>query len=61
MARPPQRFAERLGVSVTGLTLSVAQHQIAAARPGALAFHLRDWLDNRLPDAAFDHAYAIES
>ena len=28
---------------------------------GALAFHLRDWLDNGLPDAAFDHAYAIES
>lgn len=56
-----QRFAERLGVSVTGLTLSLAQHQAAAARPGALTFHLRDWLDNRLPDAAFDRAYAIES
>ena len=55
------RFAARLGVSVTGLTVSLAQHQIAAARPGALTFHLRDWLDNRLPDAAFDHAYAIES
>jgi tocopherol O-methyltransferase len=56
-----ERLAARLGVSVTGLTLSLAQHQIAAARPGALTFHLRDWLDNRLPDAAFDHAYAIES
>lgn len=56
-----QRFAESLSVSVTGFTLSLAQHQIAAARPGALAFHVRDWLDNRLPDAAFDHGYAIES
>ena len=56
-----QRFAEQLGVSITGFTLSLAQHQVAAARPGALAFHVRDWLDNRLPDAAFDHGYAIES
>ena len=56
-----QRFAERLGASVTGVTLSLAQHQIAAARPGALAFHVRDWLDNRLPDGAFDRGYAIES
>ncbi len=55
------RFADRLGVAVTGLTLSAAQHRIAAARPGALTFHLRDWLDNGLPDAAFDHGYAIES
>jgi tocopherol O-methyltransferase len=59
------RFAERLSVSVTGLTLSLAQHRIASAREGALAgalnFLVRDWLDNRLPDAAFDHAYAIES
>lgn len=56
-----RRFAGRLGVSVTGLTLSLAQHQVAAARPGALTFLVRDWLDNRLPEAAFDHAYAIES
>lgn len=56
-----QRFAERLGVSVTGLTLSLAQHRVACARPGQLIFHLRDWLDNRLPDASFDHGYAIES
>ncbi len=55
------RFAGRLGVAVTGLTLSAAQHRVAAARPGALAFHLRDWLDNGLPDGAFDHGYAIES
>lgn len=56
-----QRFAERLQVSVTGLTLSLAQHQVAAARPGALVFQLRDWLDNRLPEAGFEHGYAIES
>src|SRR3978361_1598672 len=31
------------------------------ARKGALTFHRRDWLDNGLPDAAFDRAYAIES
>ena len=55
------RLAGRHGVRVTGLTLSLAQHQRAAARPGDLTFHLRDWLDNRLPDAAFDHGYAIES
>lgn len=55
------RFAERLGVAVTGVTLSRAQQRIAAARPGPLTFHVRDWLDNRLPDAAFDHGYAIES
>jgi tocopherol O-methyltransferase len=55
------RLAERYSVHVTGLTLSLAQHRIAAARPGRLAFHVRDWLDNRLPDATFDHGYAIES
>jgi tocopherol O-methyltransferase len=48
-------------VSVTGFTLSEAQCRIAAARTGVLAFHRRDWLDNGLPDAAFDRAYAIES
>ncbi len=60
------RFAERRGVAVTGLTLSAAQHRVAAARPGAepggpLQFHVRDWLANGLPAAAFDHGYAIES
>jgi tocopherol O-methyltransferase len=48
-------------VAVTGFTLSEAQCRIAAARTGALTFHLRDWLDNGLPDAPFDRAYAIES
>jgi len=60
------RFAALRGISVTGLTLSAAQHAIAAARPGAapggpLSFHIRDWLASRLPAAAFDHGYAIES
>jgi tocopherol O-methyltransferase len=54
-------LAARYGVSVTGFTLSEAQWRIAAAREGALDFRRRDWLDNGLPDAAFDRAYAIES
>lgn len=55
------RLAARHGVSVTGFTLSEEQARIARARPGPLTFHVRDWLDNDLPDAQFDHAYAIES
>jgi tocopherol O-methyltransferase len=54
-------LAAHHGVTVTGFTLSEAQWRIAAARPGALQFHRRDWLDNGVPDAAFDRAYAIES
>ena len=56
-----ERFAERLGVSVTGFTLSEEQARMARARPGALMFHVRDWLANGMADASFDHAYAIES
>lgn len=55
------RLAERLGVEVTGFTLSQEQARIARARPGALTFHVRDWLSNGMADGAFDHAYAIES
>jgi tocopherol O-methyltransferase len=55
------QLAARDGVMVTGFTLSEAQWRIAAARKGALTFHRRDWLDNGLPDAGFDRAYAIES
>jgi tocopherol O-methyltransferase len=55
------RFAERFGVSVTGFTLSKEQARVAGARPGALTFHVRDWLANGMPDGSFDHAYAIES
>jgi tocopherol O-methyltransferase len=54
-------LAAHHGVAVTGFTLSEAQWRIAAAREGALDFKHRDWLDNCLPDAAFDRAYAIES
>jgi tocopherol O-methyltransferase len=55
------RLAALHGVTVTGFTLSEAQWRIAAARPGALGFQRRDWLDNGLADAVFDRAYAIES
>jgi tocopherol O-methyltransferase len=53
-------LAARRGVEVTGFTLSEAQAAIGRARPG-LTCLVRDWLDNGLPDAAFDRAYAIES
>ncbi len=55
------RFVEAHDISVTGFTLSEEQARIARERPGALTFHVRDWLDNGLPAAAFDHGYAIES
>ena len=50
------------GVTVTGLTLSAAQAQVAHGRgaPG-VAVMVRDWLDNGLRDASFDRAYSIES
>jgi tocopherol O-methyltransferase len=55
-------LATHRGVSVTGLTLSAAQAQVARARgtPGVTVL-VRDWLDNDLADASFDRAYAIES
>jgi tocopherol O-methyltransferase len=55
------RLADKFAVSVTGFTLSEEQAKVARARPGALTFHVRDWLDNRAPDGSFHHAYAIES
>ena len=52
----------RHGVSVLGLTVSAAQEAVARSRENAGFTCLRrDWLDNRLPDASFDRAYAIES
>lgn len=54
-------LAAQHGVEVTGFTLSEAQWRIAAARPGPLTFHQRDWLDNGLTDAGFDRSFAIES
>jgi tocopherol O-methyltransferase len=55
-------LAARRGVSVLGLTVSAAQERIARARavPG-FTCRRADWLDNGLPDAAFDAAIAIES
>jgi tocopherol O-methyltransferase len=53
------RLAARHRVAVTGLTISAAQAAIAERR-GFICLR-RDWLDNGLPDAAFDRAYAIES
>jgi tocopherol O-methyltransferase len=54
-----RRFAAR-GAAVTGFTLSQAQIDAAPVASG-VALHCRDWLENGLPDAAFDGAYAIES
>jgi tocopherol O-methyltransferase len=49
-------------VSVLGLTISTAQERVARSRAGSGFTCLqRDWLDNGLPDGAFDRAYAIES
>lgn len=57
-------LAERHLAAVTGLTISSAQARVAEGRrPAAGAFTClqRDWLDNHLPDACFDRAFAIES
>jgi tocopherol O-methyltransferase len=59
-----EQLAATREVAVTGLTLSEAQARVARLRrpaAGALSFLVRDWLDNGLPDAGFDGAYAIES
>ena len=53
-------LAEHRGVEVAGFTLSQAQAAVGRARPG-LTCHVRDWLENGMPDATFDRAYAIES
>ena len=55
-----QWLAENRGLEVTGFTLSQAQAAVGRARPGFTCL-VRDWLDNGLPDATFDRAYAIES
>jgi tocopherol O-methyltransferase len=48
-------------VAIVGLTLSPAQHRVAKDRSPDFSCLLRDWLDNGLPSASFDRAYAIES
>ncbi|MGI8921366.1 MAG: methyltransferase domain-containing protein [Solirubrobacteraceae bacterium] len=55
--------AER-GAAVVGLTVSAAQHRHALADLGGAEnprILLRSWLDNGLPDQAFDAVIAIES
>jgi tocopherol O-methyltransferase len=54
------RHFARQGADVTGFTLSHAQAETAPLARN-VRLHCRDWLANRLPDAAFDGAYAIES
>ncbi len=61
---PAALLADKHEVSVTGFTLSAAQGARGAMRRparGALVIRIADWLDNDLPDASFDRAYAIES
>ena len=57
-------LAAEHGCDVTALTVSRAQYEYAV-RADAFAHNptylLRDWLDNRLPSAAFDAVVAIES
>ncbi|HEX8297553.1 MAG TPA: methyltransferase domain-containing protein [Rubricoccaceae bacterium] len=58
--------AVRTGAHVLGLTLSEAQAAAARMRTvpegvPAPTFLVQDWLDNGLPDAAFNAAWAIES
>lgn len=57
-------MVKHFGAKVTALTITPAQQAYAeATNPagGNPRYLLRDWLDNRLPDASFDAAYAIES
>jgi tocopherol O-methyltransferase len=57
-------LARRHGVTVTGFTISRAQHEYALGRDegdARVSYELRSWLRNGLPDAAFDAVVAIES
>ena len=57
-------LARRHGVTVTGFTISRAQHAYAVGQgsvDGRVAYELRSWLRNGLPDGAFDAVIAIES
>ena len=63
-AASAERLADLHGSQVTGFTVSAEQAAIGQARrpsAGSLDIRCHDWLDNGLPDAAFDRAYAIES
>jgi len=57
-------LAEHFGVSVTGFSVSAAQvarAKLIVPAAGAVAFEVRDWLDNGLADQQFDRAYSVES
>jgi tocopherol O-methyltransferase len=57
-------LASRYGATVTGLSLSDAQHRFARARSGDAEnprYLLRDWLENRLGDGSYDAVIAVES
>jgi tocopherol O-methyltransferase len=58
-----RQLAAEFGATVTGLTVSTAQHAHAVGvTPGDNpAYLLRDWLENELPAESFDRAVAIES
>jgi tocopherol O-methyltransferase len=57
-----RQLATAYGTEVTGLTISSAQHRYAQAHATrGMSFLLRDWMDNDLPDAAYDAVIAIES
>jgi tocopherol O-methyltransferase len=59
-----RRLAATRGVTVTGLTVSAAQASYAATKTppgGSVSIQVQDWLENDLPSASFDRAYAIES
>lgn len=57
-------MVQNFGANVTALTIVPAQQAFAVATSpveGNPRYLLRDWLDNQLPSASFDAAYAIES
>lgn len=58
-----RQVASRHGARVLGLTITPAQFRYAVASGPAEnpSYLLKDWLENGLPDASFDAAYAIES
>lgn len=58
-----RQLANEYGAVVTALTLSLAQHRYACAQHPGMdnpTYLLRDWLENDLPDAAFDAVISIE-
>lgn len=61
---PARRLAREAGVEVLGITTSTVGVREAIALSAdvpAVSFEARDGLDNGLPDATFDRAWALES